>query len=425
MIQQIQVKQLPKGWKEEEIAKVAKKDKHAIVDGPFGSQMKVHEFVSEGIPLIEMQNLKRDKFEYNFRRFITKKKIEEVKRSRIKPFDLIISKTGTLGLVAIVPEDLGEAIITSRLAKFSLDKEKIDLDYVYYYLILLREMGYWQKIAKGTTMKILTTTQLKSTKITYPQSKKLQSLIVSAIETQFTRLDAAVKSLKSVKQKLEVYRKAVLNKAFEKKEGWEESKVGEEFSTNPPKSEINDLSDNLEVSFVTMKYVSEYSKKIINQETKKLSQVRKGYTYFKENDVILAKITPCFENGKMAIAKNLINTVGFGSTEFHVFRVKESLIGDYLFYFLQQDKFRSEAKRNMTGTAGQLRIPIKFIENYLIHFPKSKEEQFSIVKSIKSKFSVIDKVEEIVHNSLKKSEQLKKSILKIAFEGRLVEEKND
>ena len=121
MTQQTQIKQLLKGWKEEELIKVAEIDKHSIVDGPFGSQMRISEFVSKGIPLIEMQNLKGDKFKYNFRRFITKEKFEEVKRSKIKPFDLIISKTGTLGLIAIVPDEIKEAIITSRLAKLSLE----------------------------------------------------------------------------------------------------------------------------------------------------------------------------------------------------------------------------------------------------------------------------------------------------------------
>ena len=249
----------------------------------------------------------------------------------------------------------------------------------------------------------------------------LQQKIVSAIETQFTRLDDAVKSLKAVKQKIQLYRKAVLKKAFEKGERWEEKKIGEVFITNPQKQEIKDLSDDLDVSFVPMKFISAKLKKIIDKEIKKLSQVRKGYTYFKNDDLILAKITPCFENGKMAIAQGLNNKIGFGSTEFHVFRFEKDVITKFLFYFLQQDYFRSEAKRKMTGTAGQLRVPIKFIEGFSIPFP-SLPLQSQIVSQIESSFSVIDKVEIAVDNSLKKAEQLRKSILKSAFEGRLVEE---
>jgi type I restriction enzyme S subunit len=331
---------------------------------------------------------------------------------------LIVADGANSGLVGTgVKGAVGSTILRIRINVNDLNK-----DYLSYFL--KSKFQEFNKDMKGTGIPHLKPLKMLELEIRKP-SPGTQSLIVSAIESNFSKIDNAIKNLKSAKKKIGLYRKAVLKKAFEKGEDWDEKNIGDVFITNPQKSEIKDLSDDLDISFIPMKFVSEKSKKIINQETKKLFQVRKGYTYFKENDVILAKITPCFENGKMAIAKELKNGIGFGSTEYHVFRFEKEVITPFLFYFLQQNKFKGEAKRNMTGTAGQLRVPMKFIENFPIAFPSSLPTQQKIVSSIESKFSVIDKVEEAVNNSLAKSEKLKKSILKSAFEGRLVGEEEE
>src|SRR5690606_35436822 len=98
----------------------------------------------------------------------------------------------------------------------------------------------------------------------------------------------------------------------------------------------------------------------LNKE-RTLKEVYPGYTYFRENDVLLAKITPCFENGKLGIARNLKNGVGFGSSEYIVFRTNEKLIPDYLFYFLSRDQFRKSGEQVMTGAVGHKRVPKDFI----------------------------------------------------------------
>jgi len=157
----------------------------------------------------------------------------------------------------------------------------------------------------------------------------------------------------------------------------------------------------------------------VYREKKKIKDVIKGYTYFKDGDVLLAKITPCFENGKRAIAKDLKNGIGFGSTEFHIIRPKEKVTSDWIFFSISRDDFKNEAKNKMTGTAGQKRFPARIVENFKIPVPKV-QEQTQIVSEIESRFSVIDKLEETVDNSLLKAEQLRKSILKSAFEGKLV-----
>ena len=128
------------------------------------------------------------------------------------------------------------------------------------------------------------------------------------------------------------------------------------------------------VSFVTMSDVSEGGF-IINKCDKKYSDVQKGFTPFEENDILFAKITPCMENGKGAIASNLTNCLGFGSTEFHVMRPKNPDDRYYLFCLSRMFHLRKKAEQLMTGSAGQKRVPSDFFDCYKISFPDEKNRK--------------------------------------------------
>lgn len=151
--------------------------------------------------------------------------------------------------------------------------------------------------------------------------------------------------------------------------------IGMVCSVNP-KIEGN-LSLQQLCSFIPMEYVSDEFGTITRQSIRPVAEVIKGYTFFRENDVLFAKITPCMENGKIAIAKNLKNGFGFGSTEFHVLRANEGEITPHwIFYFLRQDKIRKDAERRMTGSAGQQRVPTSFLEEELeIPLPSLPEQK--------------------------------------------------
>ena len=135
------------------------------------------------------------------------------------------------------------------------------------------------------------------------------------------------------------------------------------------------LPDDFEVSFVPMQNVSE--KGVVDATLiKKYVEVKKGFTYFQEDDVLFAKITPCMENGKGGVAKNLKNKIGFGSTEFHVLRPNPNLIiSSWLYYLTSWSEFRRECEKNMTGSAGQKRVPKTFLENYKIELPTLNEQR--------------------------------------------------
>ena len=114
------------------------------------------------------------------------------------------------------------------------------------------------------------------------------------------------------------------------------------------------------------------------------AEIKKGYTYFGENDVIFAKITPCMQNGKNAIVTGLIGGIGFGSTEFHVLRCSDEVIPEWVHLFLRRQETLDAAIKTFTGAVGQQRVPANFLENLEIPIPVSVEEQYQIVSYLKA-----------------------------------------
>ncbi len=152
---------------------------------------------------------------------------------------------------------------------------------------------------------------------------------------------------------------------------------------SPSKAELHDLDDAMIVSFIEMASVSNYGY-IETMVQRPLGKVRSGsYTYFAENDIIIAKITPCMENGKCAVATGLSNGIAFGSSEFHVLRCKKGILSKYVFGFLNREKVRQAAARQMTGSSGHRRVPVSFYETMRIPV-LSTIEQESIVSKVET-----------------------------------------
>jgi type I restriction enzyme S subunit len=148
-------------------------------------------------------------------------------------------------------------------------------------------------------------------------------------------------------------------------------------------------------------------------------EVKKGYTPFSEGDVLFAKITPCMENGKIAVAKGLENGSGCGSTEFHVLRPLDGIPGEFLTYYLFQDDFRKEARGHMTGTAGQLRVPARFIDEAPLLLPPLSEQR-RIVPEIEKHFTRLDAAAASLQRARANLKRYRASVLRAACEGRLV-----
>ena len=149
--------------------------------------------------------------------------------------------------------------------------------------------------------------------------------------------------------------------------------LGDCCELNPRRPSL-DLEDTDNVSFVPMPSVSEngYLQDVTDEE---YGKVKKGFTYFENGDVLFAKITPCMENGKGAIAEGLTNNIGMGSTEFHVLRPIEGVSSPYwLLALTRLSIFREKASKNMTGTGGQKRVPANYLENFMVGLPPIEEQ---------------------------------------------------
>lgn len=154
--------------------------------------------------------------------------------------------------------------------------------------------------------------------------------------------------------------------------------LGEVCEINPRLNNRKGILPDTLVTFVPMAAVDEKAGVIAAGEVRRFVECAKGYTAFAEGDVLFAKITPCMENGKAAVARGLENGLGFGSTEFHVLRPTESILAEFVFAYIRQQPFRTLAKANFTGTAGQQRVPADFLKRVEIPLP-SLDEQRQIV----------------------------------------------
>jgi len=200
-------------------------------------------------------------------------------------------------------------------------------------------------------------------------------------------------------------------------EGWVWTTLQEAAKINGRDPEIRDLPDDLPVTFVPMAAVDATSGTIANPVVRPLKEVRKGFTPFSDGDVIIAKITPCMENGKAAIARNLVNGRGFGSTEFHVFRPKVELLPEFLFHFIRQESFRKDAKAQFAGTAGQLRVPASFLYDYQMPLPPLPEQE-RIVDRLEELLSDLEAGVAALERVRAGVKRYKASVLKATFEAR-------
>lgn len=189
-------------------------------------------------------------------------------------------------------------------------------------------------------------------------------------------------------------------------EEWEAVRIEDVAKLNPSRTILQDEED---VSFLGMADVSEEGK-IVNGFIRKYGEVKNGFTYFKDGDILVAKITPCFENGKGALANNLKNGIGFGSTEFQVIRSGEKLCPTYLFYHTRLYRFRGHGEQNMTGSAGQKRVPTDFIETYKIPLPPLPE-QHKIAAILSAWDEAITKTQQLIAQLQQRNKGLMQQLL--------------
>ena len=187
-----------------------------------------------------------------------------------------------------------------------------------------------------------------------------------------------------------------------------------------PRAVALPASETASTHFVPMRAVSEEFGGIDVSARKPFAEVKKGYTAFHAGDVLFAKITPCMENGKLALVPPLEEGIGFGSTEFHVVRARADVTPRWLAHFLSQAQFRKFARQHMTGTAGQMRVATSWLAGTTLPVAPPAE-QTRIVDKLEELLSDLDAGMAELKAAQKKLAQYRQSLLKAAVEGRLTE----
>ena len=196
---------------------------------------------------------------------------------------------------------------------------------------------------------------------------------------------------------------------------WETVKLGDVCEIQPKKAQVKKkLADTDTVSFMPMDDLGIDEMHPIANQTKTLAKAYSSYTYFEDNDVLLAKITPCFENGKLGIATNLANGVGFGSSEYIVLRCGKQVLPQYIYYHLNQPSFRANGKAQMSGAVGHKRVPKDFVENLEISLPPLAEQQ-RIVAKLDAAFAEIDRAVGVDRERVASMISLEQALLEETF----------
>ncbi len=198
--------------------------------------------------------------------------------------------------------------------------------------------------------------------------------------------------------------------------GWMRVPLGKMADINPRRKALGAEKADAMVSFVPMDAIDETLGQIATRITKPLSSVAKGYTYFEEGDVLFAKITPCMQNGKSAIATGLTKGFGFGTTEFHVLRAKPGIRREWLLFLVRTREFRDAAEAKFDGSAGQQRVPADFMRDYPVPIPPTIDDQENIVKDVERQRKAISRIRAASANERDAVSALPGAILREAFD---------
>lgn len=322
--------------------------------------------------------------------------------------DLLISMDGSF---IIKKWNGGKALLNQRVCRIKSVSDEITDDYIF--RVLPKELKAIEDKTSFVTVKHLSVKSIENIEINLPNLDNQRKIVEV--------LDKSQKLIDKRKEQIEVLDELVKSRfiemfgnPFTDEKNFGMSKLGDVTLVNPKKAEVKELNEDLDVSFVPMDRVGEKGE-FKPEVSKPIKDVYSGFTYFKDYDVLFAKITPCMENGKGAVAINLTNGIGFGSTEFHVIRPISEKSNPYWIYNLTTlIEFRRLAERKMTGSAGQKRVPTDFINNIDVVIPPiDLQNQFAdFVKQV-------DKLKFEMEKSLKELEDNFNSLMQRAFKGEL------
>ncbi len=198
--------------------------------------------------------------------------------------------------------------------------------------------------------------------------------------------------------------------------GWRMVALGDVCEINPSRPADLSRADDEPTSFVPMDAVDATSGTVSRPLLRRFGAIKKGYTCFAEGDVLFAKITPCMQNGKHAIARGLTDGIGFGTTEFHVLRPSDSVTAEWIHFFVRQPEFLNKATEQFTGAVGQQRLPPGYLQDYLIPLPPLPEQK-RIAGVLREQMAAVEKARVAAEARREAAEALPAACLRSVFEG--------
>ena len=263
-----------------------------------------------------------------------------------------------------------------------------DIRWVYYFLQILE----LDKSSKDSAVPGLGREEVYSLRSALPPLHE-QHAIASYLDRETARIDSLIAKTEALNALLREKRVALISRAVTKgldanvalKDSgvewlgeipahWDVKRLRHLVQTSPKKSELRYTTGELEVTFLPMPAIGEQGTLDLSQ-IQHIADVYDSYTYFCDNDVIIAKITPCFENGKGAMVRGLENGIGFGTTELFVLRPGPDIRSDFLYYLTVSPRFRKIGTVSMQGAAGQQRVTKLFIKDYILGLPLLTEQR--------------------------------------------------
>lgn len=273
--------------------------------------------------------------------------------------------------------------------------------YKYLYYFLLKSKKELQEQGIGVTFKAIGKDVLFNFPIVVPPLSE-QSRIVEELDLLSNIIEKKRQQLSELDNLAQSIFYDMFGDPVTNEKGWEVKKLGEVYAINPSKkiTLIGIEGDDM-VSFLPMEDLPIKACYVTPKQNRTCNEVMSSYTCFANNDVLLAKVTPCFENGKVGIASNLINGVGFGSSEFIVIRPKELAVKEYVYHLVQTDNFVEKACKQFTGTSGLRRVPKQFVEQLKIGIPP-----LSLQQLFAQKIEAIEQQKALIKQSIAETEEL-------------------
>lgn len=292
---------------------------------------------------------------------------------------VVVSTRATIGRIGIakIPLATNQGFKNIIINDFS----KVLPEYLAF--VLTEKKDEMIALASGATFKEISKENFCSIQIPLPPIGEQIRIVAELL--RYKRL------ITNAKEIIECYVPTISNKNFSAYAAIEDIA-----QFKPSKDEIKELPQDTAVSFVPMADINVFDNSFEAKETRRISEVISGFTYFRDGDILLAKITPCFENGKAGIAKNLVNGIGFGSTEYIVIRANTDIVyPEWIFYHINTPEFIDGGKSFMTGTAGQQRVDLNYVKQYRIPLPPL-EEQKTILDEIQTEQALVKPAHKLI-----------------------------